>query len=253
MIRLRGYGRTIDSMGTARIDQTATLLPSGQVLIAGGYNNTDGSLSSAELYDPASGTWTATGGMVDGRYSHTATLLPSGQVLVAGGYNNADRFLNSVELYDPASGTWTATGSMIDARFNHTATLLLSGQVLVAGGHNNFDGSLSSAELYDPASGTWTATDSMSIARSHHTAALMTSGKVLVAGGGKGTGRHMHLSSATLYDPATGRWTATDSMGTARSDHTATLLPSGRVLVAGGHNNFNGYLSNAELYGRGNR
>jgi len=157
-----------------------------------------------------------------------------------------------VELYEPASGTWTATGSMVDARFAHTATLLLSGQVLVTGGHNNIDGSLSSAELYDPASGTWAETDSMSIGRSRHTAMLLASGKVLVAGGGKGTGRDMHLSSALLYDPATGRWTTTESMDTARSDHTATLLPSGRLLVAGGHNNIDGYLSNAELYGWGN-
>ena len=88
-------------------------------------------MSSAELYDPASGTWSATGSMVDSPVYHTATLLLSGQVLVAGGY--AGRSLSSAELYDPASGTWTATGSMVDPRFAHTATLLSSGQVLVAG------------------------------------------------------------------------------------------------------------------------
>ena len=168
------------SMGTARTGHTATLLQSGKVLVAGG---SDGSvyLSSAELYDPATGTWTSTGSLADARGNHTATLLPSGKVLVAGGLGSGFTYLSSTELYDPASGMWTATGSLGTARWGHTATLLPSGKVLVAGGFNA--GSLSSAELYDPASGTWTATGSMSTPRYGHTATLLPSGKVLVAGG----------------------------------------------------------------------
>ena len=110
------------------------MLPNGKVLVAGGYNGS-GYLTSAELYDPASGSWTATGSLNTARGNHTATLLPNGKVLVAGGYNGGG-YLTSAELYDPASGSWTATGSLNTARYDHTATLLPNGKVLVAGGYN---------------------------------------------------------------------------------------------------------------------
>jgi hypothetical protein len=174
------------------------LLPSGQVLVAGGRGDT-GTLASAELYDPASGTWTATGSLNTARaYGDTATLLPSGQVLVAGGVGNSG-FLASAELYDPASGTWTATGSLLRWRYGHTATLLPNGKVLVAGGQGD-TGTLASAELYDPASGTWSATGSLGTDREFHTATLLPNGNVLVAGGSNGRA----LASAELYlGPAT--------------------------------------------------
>ena len=115
---------------------TATLLPSGKVLVAAGQNSS-GYLSSAQLYDPTSGdlgdpgpgSWSSTGLLGTEHSSHTATLLPTGQVLVAGGQGGG-----SAELYDPATGRWAATGSMGTALSSHTATLLPSGQVLVAGG-----------------------------------------------------------------------------------------------------------------------
>jgi WD40 repeat protein len=131
------------SLATARWAHTATLLPNGKVLVAGGDGSSD-YLASAELYDPASGKWTATGSLATAREYHTATLLPNGKVLVAGGYNGSG-YLASAELYDPASGKWTATGSLATAREYHTATLLPNGQVLVAGGNNG--GNLASAEL----------------------------------------------------------------------------------------------------------
>jgi hypothetical protein len=131
------------SMSTARNEHTATLLPNGKVLVAGGLF-----LSSAELYDPGSGTWTTTGSMSNARRQHTATLLPSGQVLVAGGFQS-----NAAEVYHPASGTWTVTGSLTNARGQHTATLLPNGKVLVAGGTPDGFNSLSSAEVYDPGLG----------------------------------------------------------------------------------------------------
>jgi uncharacterized delta-60 repeat protein len=227
------------SLVTGRHSHTATLLPNGKVLVAGGINNNGGSLASAELYDPASGTWTGIGSLATARDSHTATLLPNGKVLVAGGYNGGA--LASAELYDPASGIWTATGSLSVARYYYTATLLPNGKVLVAGG----DTGGRSAELYDPASGSWTATGSLGAGRGSHTATLLPNGKVLVAGG-FGTGHH--LASAELYDPATGSWTATGSLGAARDSHTATLLPDGKVLVAGGSGNTGSVGASAELY-----
>jgi len=143
--------RDTGSLRRARWDHTATLLPNGQVLVAGGIVELFSTYTaSAELYDPATGVWTATGSMTTKRGVQTATLLPNGQVLVAGG-RDGDTFFTSAELYDSATGMWTATGSMATPRFVHTATLLPDGQVLVAGGDNFTDGRLASAELYQSA------------------------------------------------------------------------------------------------------
>ena len=235
---------TTGSMSTARQYHTATLLPNDQVLVAGG-NCNSGATSSAELYDPVSGTWTNTGSMSDIRFTHTATLLPDGKVLVAGGADVNSNVLASAELYDPASGTWTNTGSMNTERLDHTATLLPGGKVLIAAGYNNDSQWLASAELYDPASGTWTNTGVLNASRTFHTATLLPNGQVLVVGGyGPSAG---WLASAELYDPASGTWTYTGSLNTGRCNHTATLLPNGQVLVAGGSMSANS-ISSAELY-----
>jgi N-acetylneuraminic acid mutarotase len=234
---------TTGSMVEARYSHTATLLPSGKVLVAGGTGSDGRALGSAELYDPATGSWSSTGSFFTKRGGHAATLLPSGKVLVAGGYGDFTGALSSAELYDPATGTWTPTSSLGTARAFYTATLLPSGKVLVAGG-SSFSESFNSAELYDPATGSWSTTGSLSTKRGFHTATLLPSGKVLVAGGSSGT---LVSRSAELYDPATGGWSTTGSLGTKRAGHTATLLSSGKVLVVGG-SNFPNYFNSAELY-----
>jgi len=255
------------SMGTARYYTTLTLLDDGKALLAGGDTVThffNPAVASAELYDPSTGSWTATGSMGTARSGHTATLLRDGKVLVAGGTNDNDTLsyrLASAELYDPATRTWTPANDMTQVRSPHTATLLGDGKLLVVGGYGD-ESSVRSAELYDPTTGSWTATGSLSGPLMGFTAALLSDGRVLVSGGMDNRDA-LAFASAALYDPSTGTWGATSDMIQGRSGHTATLLPDGRVLVAAGvserQSNYGdvpahgpGWLASAELYDAGN-
>ena len=141
------------------------------------------------------------------------------------------RLLTSAELYDPASGTWSATGSLTTARDVSHGDVAAQRQG-AGGGGISIGGALSSAELYDPASGTWSATGSLNTARLSHTATLLPNGKVLVAGGLMVAAAILAARNCTTRPAGRGR--ATGSLATAATAHTATLLPNGKVLVAGG-------------------
>ncbi|MBZ5694138.1 MAG: hypothetical protein LAN36_02125 [Acidobacteriia bacterium] len=233
-------------MSVARAGHTAILLNNGMVLIAGGYSGS-AYLSTAELYNPATGTFTATGRMRSARSLHIATLLNSGKVLLTGGYTGGIALASSAELYDPSTGTFTATPNMHNQRANHTATLLGDGTVLIAGGQAGFLGSsvISQAELYNPSTNTFITVGNMTAARAFHSATLLQGGKVLIAGG-RNSGSTSQYSSAELYDPLAHSFSATGSMNAARELQRAISM-NGIVLLAGGWNG-SSYLSSAELY-----
>lgn len=242
-VRFEGFTH-VARAAVARAFHTATLLPSGSVLVAGGstLHGTD-TTQTAELYDPVAHAWVTTGSLVEPRFKHTATLLSSGKVLVAGGGNRTT--LATSEIYDPGTGKWSAAAPLAEPRRCHTATLLPSGKVLVVGGGSVVDSHiapLSSCEVYDPQAGVWSAASSMSTPRCGHSATLLSSGVVLVIGG-------MSTSSvaAEIYDPRTDTWSAAESLAVPRLGGTATLLASGSVLVAGGVSS-DGFLQSAELY-----
>ena len=198
------------SLTTARSFHTATLLADGRVLIAGGdpdpWTFVRATLTSAEIYDPTSGTFSPTGSMASARAAHTATLLPDGRVLITGGFDAATGpsiGFATAEVYDPKTGTFSTTRSMTDARVYHTASLLADGRVLVLGGGGNYTDRtfLASAEVYDPKTGSFAAIASMTSARTYHAATRLADGHILVTGG---YGALAPLASAEIFDPGAG-------------------------------------------------
>ncbi len=239
----------ISNMNGTRAAHTATLLPDGKVLIAGGFADGQLSLANAELFDPSQKRFASIGDMNVSRSGHTATLLPNGKVLIAGGYNGD--YLASAELYDPAARTFRPANTMHTPRSGHVAVLLPSGKVLLAGGVGTGWTFLKDAELYDPTTNSFTPTAEMLAARESHTATLLKNGQVLIAGGHKDRRAAMTVySSAEIYDPATGRFFATNDMTRVRHKHGAILLTDGRVLIVGGADKRDGRpaYSSVEIY-----
>jgi N-acetylneuraminic acid mutarotase len=241
------------SLNTARHAHTATLLSDGRVLVVGGLTEAVGPsniLTSAELYDPATGTWRVTGSLNVPRYLCSTTLLANGKVLVAGGYG--DRFppsfgiTDTAEIYDPATETWSMTGRLNSPRAWHAATLQ-SSRVLILGGANGTS-ALDSAEIYDPETETWNPTERLVAARYGPTATLLQDGKVLIVAGSDDGDLTSTMGIAELYDPITRLWRGSGHLDTARISHSATRLSNGMVLVAGGYNWPPTSFASAELY-----
>jgi hypothetical protein len=248
-----GFTPTGDMTAPRGFLHTATRLHDGKVLMAGCTRTT-----SAELYDPASHTFTPTGSMTAVRCGHSATLLADGRVLIAGGYRQAGENLNSAEVYDPSTGTFTPTGDMIGLQIGHTATLLPNGSVLIAGGLASgcfgCPAQVNNPELYDPSTGTFSLTGAFAGKGNVYvtggpavTAAVaLPDGRVLIAG----------EPTSELYDPFTGTFQLTGAMTNPCrffqvgyiAGRTATMLTNGLVLLTGGEHEDCGRFANAELY-----
>lgn len=223
-------------MNEPRNGQTATLLPDGQVLLVGGWNQS-GRTSTAELYDPQTGTFEYTGSMMAPRQGMTATLLKNGWVLIAGGDSARNTPQPVAELYDPSTKTFAPAGNLNNGRIGHTTTLLTDGKLLLVGGSPGNGTILASAEIYDPETRQFTLTNDANIVRYKHTAVLLKDGTVLILGGADHRDSRGQYSSAEIYDVQSGAFTEISNMNFERFKlpEAAVLLGDGNVLIGGGN------------------
>ncbi|MFH1620283.1 MAG: kelch repeat-containing protein, partial [bacterium] len=259
------------SHGENIFGHTQTLLPDGNIFIAGG------STAAVVAVDSGPATIDIAGGIstnTTSRYNfktalferrsdlettrkfHTATLLHDGRVLIAGGADELETPTADAELYDPVSDSTSPTANtMTVARWYHTATLLKNGRVLICGGRTTqaADSATDDCRLFDPATNSFSQTvnTNMQGARSMHTATLLASGRVFVAGGINDSGTYM--STTETYDPGTDFWTPGWPLLEDRAHHSASVMNDGNVLIAGGYNAVNkqenqGFLESAEIY-----
>jgi len=244
------FSQTTGTPISPRYYHSATLLPNGQVLLAGGIGGPAGILAAGESFDPPSGLFLASGALGIPRYNHTATLLQTGQVLVTGGIDAWNNTQGSAELFNPQAQSFSpSNGTLATPRTQHTATLLPNGQVLLAGGLDPNGNSLASAEIYDPPSDQFlTAPAAMNSSRYGHTATVLPNGQVLLVGG-YGQDYYQGVGSAELYDPPSGMFFYVGGpMSTPRVFHTATLLANGTVLITGGLNPLGTSVATGELF-----
>lgn len=234
------------SMNAARFNPRSVRLADGRVLVVqGSVSPQDGAvLMSAEIYNPADGTWSMTGAPATSG-AQALTLLPNGKVLMVANHPNG-------EVYDPADGTWHLAGAFVTRRSGGArATLLPNGLVLVFGGP--YSNASTNSELFDPANETFTATGSYSGERSLFASAQLANGEVLIAGGQGAfvNGVAPYFTSAEIYNPTDGTWRAAGSLRQNRVSGSATLLADGRVLITGGSgrvNNIGASVARAEIY-----
>jgi len=228
------------SLGTARTQHTATLLANGKVLVVGGFSVVNPCCKiagAAELYDPATGQWSATGGPMAPRFRHLALQLANGKVLIVG-----EAAINA-EIYDPDTGAWTTAGNPGVDFLDPEGVLLTDGRALVTGGFVAGSGFIA-AKIYDPTTNAWSSTGAMNKERFLHSITLLPDGRALVAGGVSG----QPLRTTEIYDPATNRWTLTGDLVSPRAGHQAVLLANNKVLIAGGVGAIEDDFASAQLY-----
>lgn len=227
-------GALVDTgfLNVIRFNHASVRLSDGRVLVAGGEGDSRGiglgSGSTAEIYNPATASWTKVAALSVNRPRPTAALLPDGRVLVVGSpYSSV---AGTAEVYDPVANTWTATGALPNhtGGVNHAMTVLADGRVLAVGGSMDTDGYADTA-IYTPSTNQWQAAAPMANGRSFHTATLLQDGRVLVVGG---TQVNVNWSSE-IYAPSTNTWVAGPTLNRRRDLHTAVAMADGRVLVAG--------------------
>jgi hypothetical protein len=239
-----GQWAATGSLHEARGFHVAVRLGDGRVLVSGGRSNdssTGRALRSSELYDPATGRWSAAGDLLDGHYDHSATLLPDGRVVVAGAsWTYKPKAIATGEIFDLSTGRWTPTAPMVESRYADLGFTLDDGRVLVVGSGTSAD-----AEIYDPAVDRWVATRPMTSNRWYPTGALLPDGRIIVVGGEAGPGSRggstafvagSALRTAEVFELASGTWSATMTMETAREFARGVVLKDGSLLVIGGSN-----------------
>ncbi len=236
--------------GPRQRHQMVSLGTSG-VLVAGG-QTASAPLSTAELYSPSARTFTATNPMLWPRRDFTLAAIPGGKVLAANGWANIwpNVDLSQCELFEPLTGTWASTGASTVARSGAGAAVLKDGRVLVAGGYAvGLSNNVSTANIFSATTATWATTGSLSLRRMYPTLTTMNNGAVLAAGGimGDGATPATYYSTVELFTGSGFSTSSVPAMSVPRYAHTATLLPDGTVLVAGG-NNAVGTLGAAELF-----
>lgn len=251
-----GRWRGGSPLNQARSGQTATLLTNGRVLVVGGeaLDSATGQtrlVASAELYDPASNSWSVVAPPARARLGHTATLLSDGRVLIAAGETsdaNGQRQIGATaELFDVGNGSWVPTDDLSRARADATATLLMNGRVLVLGGRVPGGNTTAAAELFDPGRGIWSVASGLGTPRAEQTATRLLDGRVLVVGGYEREAT-TPTENAERYDPTSDNWTRLAAPPIARMGARATLLRDGTVLVVGGRTVSGRYAEAAERF-----
>ncbi|HXU17948.1 MAG TPA: kelch repeat-containing protein [Terriglobales bacterium] len=219
------------SMNSPRSHHFAVVLSDGRVLVGGGMTTGGGITNSAEIYDPATDSWSSVPAMITARANATAVLLQDGRVLIAGGDNSGGPD-NTLEIYDPATVSFDFAGQLSSPRTRHAMAVLQDGRVLIVGGYDG-NNPLALSDVFDPASNAVSAGPSLATSRYGHSATTLLDGRVAVIGGTDGAN---DLASAEIFDPASGGFSnAGAALTTARHGHQAFLLPNNNgVLIVGG-------------------